>query len=869
MDLAKNIELSQQGDKAAYAEVVRHYQSLISGITYNMTGDFHKSEDLAQETFLVAWNKLGELTQTTNPTGWFCTIARNLAHRSFRKKQEKPTETLEEQVSPQPDPADALLRREQSELIWSTIETIPEPYRETLVLYYRSGQSVRAISEATGVSEESVRQRLVRARKSLKTRLETLIGDVLSETVPGEAFTLAVMATLPAAAMLATTAEAATVAAAGTGTAVATGKSTGTALGTATIWSVIGPAVWGGWLVLWFFSMFWAAVRNAPTLRARRFRVYTVFWSLQYYALFSITIGAAFGGITGLYFALFRSMPHPLVSTFVFIAVFVTTISCIVPFQLKYYRKLKGIIENDLGLPGPYIESYTYPQLERRFFLSMITNFLLAETILALFVGIAVFSGEGGDPKFFVIIFGLIAFVAAMTAVYYPLGRYFLEISRTKQNFLAAPPLVDNPFEIALQKIGRHPGSVDHPTKAGGMFGVMLLTWTGFAGFGVFYFAQYSWDKHPVPLGICAALLVAAFTVPTILGRRMKEMKASIAWLMGLSFSPILISLILALEYIEFGRIDYSYIWTGKWHNYQLGMLHGMNRMMMFMAAIMTPVHLYRYFKMKREESDDAVSGRETLVKEAIARFDPVTMIDDEPEVKANPFPRRWLWILGLYAAAIVVLFCVGVLIPNPYAHKKRLERNNNFTALIELEPENAEWYYKRGSYSEFFDGGPNAEKAIADFDMAIKLKPDYAWAYNQRAQARKSLRRGLDPVEVKLLYLQSLADINEAIRLEPNDLHHLLQRAWIYVDLGDHDAAESDFNEVVRRQPKPDSYRSRGNFYQVVKNDLPRALADYRKALAIARREVDTKGYSEFPLEILERDLEELVERIEPGLGY
>ena len=72
MDLAKNIELSRQGDKTAFAEVVRHYQSLVSGITYNMTGDFHKSEDLAQETFLIAWNRLGELSHTTNITGWFC-----------------------------------------------------------------------------------------------------------------------------------------------------------------------------------------------------------------------------------------------------------------------------------------------------------------------------------------------------------------------------------------------------------------------------------------------------------------------------------------------------------------------------------------------------------------------------------------------------------------------------------------------------------------------------------------------------------------------------------------------------------------------------------------------------------------------------
>ena len=45
------------------------------------------------------------------------------------------------------------------------------------------------------------------------------------------------------------------------------------------------------------------------------------------------------------------------------------------------------------------------------------------------------------------------------------------------------------------------------------------------------------------------------------------------------------------------------------------------------------------------------------------SRFDPTTMIADEPEVAAKPFPRHWIWIIGLYAAAIVVLWCVGVLL--------------------------------------------------------------------------------------------------------------------------------------------------------------------------------------------------------------
>jgi hypothetical protein len=88
-----------------------------------------------------------------------------------------------------------------------------------------------------------------------------------------------------------------------------------------------------------------------------------------------------------------------------------------------------------------------------------------------------------------------------------------------------------------------------------------------------------------------------------------------------------------------------------------------MNRMMILMSVIIVPIHLYRYFRMRREESNDAVSGKETLVQEAIARFDPAAMIDDEPPAEAKAFPKRWIWILGLYAAVIVAAFCVGVFI--------------------------------------------------------------------------------------------------------------------------------------------------------------------------------------------------------------
>jgi len=318
---------------------------------------------------------------------------------------------------------------------------------------------------------------------------------------------------------------------------------------------------------------------------------------------------------------------------------------------------MRRIVENDLGLPGEHVESYSYPQIERRFFLSLITNLLLAKTVLALFVVSSTFAGEYIHPAFLIITATIIVVTVVITTVYYPVGRYFLEICRTKQNFLAAPPLVNNPFEVALEESGKHHGSVDHPKKTGAMIGIFLLVWIGIAGVGIWYFSHYSWDKHPILLGICVVLTVLVFWGGTALIKRMKSRR-------NVSSANILLwlcitALVLALEYIEFGGFYFSAVWTEP--RGSRNVIHVMNLTLLYIAACCIALQFYNWFKARQE--DDATSGRDALLREAIARFDPVTMTADEPEVAAKPFPRRWIWILGLYAVAIVVMGCLGVLL--------------------------------------------------------------------------------------------------------------------------------------------------------------------------------------------------------------
>lgn len=65
-----------KGHTEGFDLLVGRYQSLVCAITYSATGDVEKSEELAQETFLLAWKNLGQLKDLAKFKAWLCTIAR-------------------------------------------------------------------------------------------------------------------------------------------------------------------------------------------------------------------------------------------------------------------------------------------------------------------------------------------------------------------------------------------------------------------------------------------------------------------------------------------------------------------------------------------------------------------------------------------------------------------------------------------------------------------------------------------------------------------------------------------------------------------------------------------------------------------------
>jgi RNA polymerase sigma factor (sigma-70 family) len=195
---------SLKGNQDAFRQIVERYQTLICSLAYCATGSVSQSEDLAQETFMTAWKQLAELREPSKLRSWLCGIARFLIGKQLRRQGREPVhaaepmEAMDQSTAPEPLPSNQVISNEEKAILWRSLEHIPDTYREPLVLFYREHQSVERVAEALDLTEDAVKQRLSRGRKLLQEEFLAFVEGALERTNPGQAFTLGVLATLPA-----------------------------------------------------------------------------------------------------------------------------------------------------------------------------------------------------------------------------------------------------------------------------------------------------------------------------------------------------------------------------------------------------------------------------------------------------------------------------------------------------------------------------------------------------------------------------------------------------------------------------------------------------------------------------------------------
>ena len=241
-------------DPIAFEAVVERHQGAVSAVAYCIVGDHSLGQDVAQETFWAAWRCRHELREKQKLASWLCGIARNLARQALIKPtRERSLEDIAQWdvCSNESDPSLASVTREENELVWKSLESIPEHYREAIAIYYRQGESIASMAVALEISVDAAKQRLSRGREMLRAQLASLVEDVLHRSTPSRQFTARVMLGVAAWTTVSKATSAASAASVGSAAGMATTLGSGAALGFLGGLTSILIGLGGAWLGVW------------------------------------------------------------------------------------------------------------------------------------------------------------------------------------------------------------------------------------------------------------------------------------------------------------------------------------------------------------------------------------------------------------------------------------------------------------------------------------------------------------------------------------------------------------------------------------------------------------------------------------------
>ena len=180
-DEAESIELAKQGDQQAFRTLVERYQRRVIGVALAMVHNPDDAMELAQETFVRAYENLPKFESRSSFSTWLYRIAANLSI-DFRRRQgrqitlhgEEAESELGRMPAPQGDAFRASSRNELRERINKALEQLTPEHRVAILLREIEGLSYDEVSETLRIPKGTVMSRLHYARDRLRALLKDL-----------------------------------------------------------------------------------------------------------------------------------------------------------------------------------------------------------------------------------------------------------------------------------------------------------------------------------------------------------------------------------------------------------------------------------------------------------------------------------------------------------------------------------------------------------------------------------------------------------------------------------------------------------------------------------------------------------------------
>jgi len=177
------VERVRAGDVAAYETLVRKYERQIFRIAQHITQNREDAEDVMQDAFVKAFEKLDQFQGNSKFYTWLVRIAVNESLMRLRRRRTGKLVSMDDEILTEegsvprdfadwaPNPEDNYNQAELAEILKKTIQGLPPGFRVVFVLRDVDGLSTEETAETLGLSIPAVKSRLLRARLQLRERL--------------------------------------------------------------------------------------------------------------------------------------------------------------------------------------------------------------------------------------------------------------------------------------------------------------------------------------------------------------------------------------------------------------------------------------------------------------------------------------------------------------------------------------------------------------------------------------------------------------------------------------------------------------------------------------------------------------------------
>ncbi len=174
------IEQTLKGDTKAFGELVERYQAFVYTIVIRIVKVREEAEEVAQDTFIKAFQSLSSYRGESKFSSWLYSIAYRKALDALRKnKKNSSLELIEEITEGDCSVIENALTyiedQERSEVIKKCILELPEKEAAIITLFYFEEQSIKEIAKITQLTEDNIKVKLYRSRKKLFSLLKHYI----------------------------------------------------------------------------------------------------------------------------------------------------------------------------------------------------------------------------------------------------------------------------------------------------------------------------------------------------------------------------------------------------------------------------------------------------------------------------------------------------------------------------------------------------------------------------------------------------------------------------------------------------------------------------------------------------------------------